>query len=340
MIVKQFFDEVSSTYSYLLAERNGGEALIIDSVLENTDEYLRFLGNHQLKLAKVVDTHTHADHKSGMAKLRNLTACMTLVSDQSPVSKASVRVKHGDSIQIQGISLKVLHTPGHTPDSCCFFMPGFVFTGDTLLISGTGRTDFQGGDAGCSYDSIMGQLFSLPADTVVYPGHDYKGENLSTIAVEMECNPRLSGHSREEYIETMSSLKLADPTMMDVAIPANISLGDDIGLDLDATRILSVGEARAKVKDDSVLFVDLRDDEEIEKTGTIEGCLRVPYRTLDDVLLDIEHPLLQHLAEGKEVVFFCAFGERSALALARIGAIHLDNCYHLKDGMDGWKKVH
>ena len=265
---------------------------------------------------------------------------MTVVSDQSPVSKASVRVKNGDRIQIQGITLKVLHTPGHTSDSCCFYMPGFVFTGDILLISGTGPTDFQGGDAGASYDSIVSQLFSLPAETVVYPGHDYKGENLSTIAIEMDSNPRLSGRSREEYIETMSKLNLADPAMMDVAIPANISIGDDIGQGLDETKILSVSEARAKVEDATVLFVDLRDHEEIEKTGTIEGCLRIPYRDLDDVLLDIEHPLLQHLAAGKEVVFFCAFGERSALALARIGDIHIDSCYHLKDGMDGWLKVH
>jgi glyoxylase-like metal-dependent hydrolase (beta-lactamase superfamily II)/rhodanese-related sulfurtransferase len=340
MIVKQFFDEVSSTYTYLLAQRSGGEALIIDSVLENTDEYLRYLGNHQLKLAKVVDTHTHADHKSAMARLRNLTACMTVVSDYSPVTKASVRVTHGDRIQIPGISLKVLHTPGHTADSCCFYMPGFVFTGDTLLISSTGRTDFQGGDAGASYDSIVGRLFTLPGETVVYPGHDYKGENLSTIAIEVDTNPRLAGQSREEYITTMSNLKLADPAMMDVAIPANISVGDDIGMELDDRKVLSVDEARAKVKNSDVLFVDLRDNEEIEKTGTIEGCLRIPYRNLDDVLLDIEHPLLQHLAEGKEVVFFCAFGERSALALSRIGEAHIGNCYHLRDGMDGWLKVH
>jgi glyoxylase-like metal-dependent hydrolase (beta-lactamase superfamily II) len=340
MILKQFFDEVSSNYSYILAERNGGEALIIDSVLENTDEYLRFLGNHQLKLGKVVDTHTHADHISGMARLRNLTACMTVVSDYSPVSRASVRIKHGDRIQIQGISLKVLHTPGHTSDSCCFYLPGFVFTGDTLLISSTGRTDFQGGDAGASYDSIVNLLFSLPPDTIVYPGHDYKGENLSTIANEMNTNPRLAGRSRDEYVEIMSNLKLADPAMMDVAIPANVGIGDDIGQDLDATRVLSVDEARTKVEDANVIFVDLRDEEEIEKTGTIQGCLKIPYRDLDDILQDVEHPLLQHLAKGREVVFFCAFGERSALALSRIDATHIDNCYHMKDGMAGWLKVH
>lgn len=340
MILKQFFDEVSSTYSYLLAEREGGEALIIDSVLENIDEYLRFLGTHQLKLRKVVDTHTHADHVSGMASLRNLTACMTLVSDHSPVSKASVRIKHGDKIQIQGISLKVLYTPGHTSDSCCYHMPGFVFTGDTLLISGTGRTDFQGGDAGASYDSIVNHLFSLPPETLVYPGHDYKGENLSTIAIEKHTNPRLAGRSRAEYVAIMSNLELDDPAMMDVALPANICIGDDIGQGLDAAKILSVAEVRAKVRDANVLIVDLREDEEIEKTGTIEGCMRIPYKDLDAILLDIEHPLLQHLAEGKEVVFFCAFGERSALALSRMGDTHSDNCYHLKDGMDAWLKVH
>ncbi len=338
MILKQFFDEATSTYSYLLAERIGAEALIIDSVLENTSEYLQFLALHQLTLAKVVDTHTHADHKSGMAELRNQTACMTVVSEQSAVARSSLRVAHGDRIQIQGVSLKVLNTPGHTKDSCSFYMPGFIFSGDTLLIAGTGRTDFQGGDAGASYDSIVQQLFTLPDETVVYPGHDYKGENLSTIAIEKTTNPRVANRTRAEYIEIMTNLELPDPAMMDVAVPANVSLGDDIGMNLDADRVLSVAEARKKAMDERILFVDLRADEEIEKTGTIEGSLRVPYTELDDVLLDIEHPLLRHLADGKQVVFFCAFGERSALALSRIDTSYVDSCYHLKDGMDAWMK--
>lgn len=340
MILKQYFDDVSSTYTYLLAACRNGEAIIIDPVLSNVDEYLQFLGKNQLKLRKVVDTHTHADHISGCGKLRSVTSCMTIVWQDSPVKRASVRVKHGDVIRIEGIDLKVLYTPGHTRDSCCYFMPGFVFTGDTLLIEGTGRTDFQGGDAGQSWDSIMNHLFTLPAETIVYPGHDYKGENLSTVAWERDNNPRLANKTRQDYIRIMQELNLSDPAMMDVAVPANIRQGDEIGLDLDPDRLLSVADARAKVKDSEVLFVDLRDADEIQKTGTIEGCLRIPYKELDDIFLDIEHPLMRQLADGKEVVFFCAYGERSALALSRLSSEQARNCFHIQDGMDAWIKYH
>ncbi len=340
MILKQYFDEISSTYTYLLAPAMNGDAIIIDPVISNVDEYLQFLGKYQLKLRKVVDTHTHADHISGCGKLRSITSCMTVVFKGSPVSRASVRVDHGDLIQLQGIDLKVLYTPGHTRDSCCFYMPGFVFTGDTLLIGGTGRTDFQGGDPGQSWDSITSHLFSLPDETVVYPGHDYKGENLSTISKEKTTNSRLANRTRDEYIAIMKNLNLSDPVMMDVAVPANISQGDEIGQELEPERLLSVEDAREKVRDSSVLFVDLRDPEEIEKTGTIDGCMMIPYKQLDDVFLDIEHPLMQHLAEGREVVFFCAYGERSALALSRLDSRHVGKCFHIKDGMDAWIKYH
>jgi len=340
MILKQFFDEVSFTYTYLLAHSSNSEAIILDPVVANVDEYLQFLGRYQLKLRKVIDTHTHADHISGIGKLRSITSCMTIVFDESKVSRASVRVSHGDLIKIAGIELRVLHTPGHTADSCCFYMPGMVFTGDTLLIGGTGRTDFQGGDAGSSWDSIMNHLFKLPAETVVYPGHDYRGENLSTIGIESKMNPRLATKTRQDYIRIMNELELSDPVMMDVAVPANIRQGDDIGEQLDPGRLLTVEEARSRVKDSNVLFVDLRDEDEIEKTGTVDGCLRIPYKALDDIFLDIEHPLMQHLAKGKEVVFFCAYGERSALALSRLSTQQAKNCYHIKDGMDAWTKYH
>jgi rhodanese-related sulfurtransferase len=310
MILKQFFDEVSFTYTYLLAHSSNSEAIILDPVMANVDEYLQFLGRYQLKLRKVIDTHTHADHISGIGKLRSITSCMTIVFEESKVSRASVRVGHGDLIKV------------------------------AVLIAGTGRTDFQGGDAGLSWDSITNHLFTLPEETIVYPGHDYKGENLSTIGTEIRMNPRLANKTRQEYIRIMNELELADPVMMDVAVPANIRQGDDIGEHLDPGRLLTVEEARIRVKDSNVLFVDLRDEDEIEKTGTVDGCLRIPYKALDDIFLDIEHPLMQHLAMGKEVVFFCAYGERSALALSRLSAQHAKNCYHIKDGMDAWIKYH
>lgn len=340
MILEQFFDPASSTYTYLIAARNGGEAILIDTVVENIEQYLQFLNQHQITLRKVIDTHTHADHISGIARLRSLTNCTSGVFKDSPVSRASIRFEHGDSISVEGITLKVLHTPGHTADSCCFYHPGFVFTGDTLLISGTGRTDFQGGDAGQSYDSITSHLFTLPETTLVYPGHDYKGENLSTIEFERQSNPRLAGRSRSEYMQVMNNLNLPDPAFMDVALPANASMGDDIGLELEENRILSVAEARIKVRDPNVVFVDLRDEAEVAEMGTIEGCMRVPYTELEDTFSDIEHPLLRALSEGKEVVFFCAFGERSALAMSTVPGEHLEKCFHLRDGLDGWQKVH
>src|SRR5580700_9243365 len=225
MIFRQLFDSVSSTYSYVLASRRGGEALIIDPVLEKVDRYLKLMEELDLKLVKAVDTHLHADHVTGLGALRDRTRCITVMGAQSKADVVSMRLSDGDRLEIEGIGLDVIYTPGHTDDSYSFVMPDRVFTGDTLLIRGTGRTDFQNGDPRQQYDSIFGRLLKLPDSTLVYPAHDYKGETVSTIGEEKAFNPRLQVKSVEEYVELMNNLKLANPKMMDVAVPANIKIG-------------------------------------------------------------------------------------------------------------------
>ena len=221
MIFRQLFESVSGTYSYLLASRRGGEALIIDPVLEKVDRYLQLMDELNLKLVKAADTHLHADHITGLGALRDRTHCITVMGEQSQVDVVSMRVSDGDSLQIEGLSLEAIYTPGHTDDSYSFRMEDRVFTGDTLLIRGTGRTDFQNGDARAQYDSIFNRLLKLPDDTLVYPAHDYKGDAVSTIAEERAHNPRLQVKSADEYVAIMNGLNLPNPKMMDVAVPAN-----------------------------------------------------------------------------------------------------------------------
>lgn len=337
MIFRQLFDGESSTYTYLLASRAGGEALIIDPVLEKVDRYLQLLEELDLKLIKAVDTHVHADHITGLGALRDQTRCITVMGEQSGVDVVSMRVTEGDKIDIEGLALDVIYTPGHTDDSYSFLSDDRVFTGDTLLIRGTGRTDFQNGDPAAQYDSIFNKLLKLPDDTLIYPAHDYKGDTVSTVDEERACNPRLQVSSEAEYVDIMNNLNLANPKMMDVAVPANLKIGllqDDLeqmGLSINCR------EGIAKIGDPSLILVDLRDDSEREKEGVIPGSVHAPYPDLNENI----HPggLLYELARssGRQIVFYCAFGERSAMAVeAAVGAGLTDTC-HLSGGMDAWK---
>ena len=225
MIFRQLFEPISSTYTYLIASRHGGEALLIDPVFEKTERYLQLLEELDLKLVKVIDTHVHADHITAMGALRDHTNCVTVMGEQSPVDVVSMRVTDGERVTIEGVNLTALYTPGHTDDSYCFQMDDRIFTGDTLLIRGTGRTDFQNGDAGAQYDSLFGRLLKMPEQTLIYPAHDYKGDTVSTIAEEKAYNPRLQVSSKQAYIELMNNLNLPNPKMMDVAVPENIKMG-------------------------------------------------------------------------------------------------------------------
>jgi glyoxylase-like metal-dependent hydrolase (beta-lactamase superfamily II) len=225
MLFRQLYDLDTGTYTYLLAARPGGEAVIIDPVLEQINAYLQLLRELDVRLVKAIDTHTHADHVTAMGQLRDTTGCVTIMGEQTKAECVSLRVKDGEHITVDGLTLQALYTPGHTDESYSFLMDDRVFTGDTLLIRGTGRTDFQNGDARAQYDSLFNKLLTLPEDTLVYPGHDYKGWTVSTIGEEKRHNPRLQVHSVEEYVNIMNNLKLPNPKYMDVAVPANLACG-------------------------------------------------------------------------------------------------------------------
>ena len=222
MIFNQLFDSKSSTYTYIISSGKGREALIIDPVIEHTDEYVKVLESLDLKLVKVIDTHIHADHISGLNELNKRTNCTRIMGEKSKSEVVDLKLKDNENINIENIELKAIYTPGHTDCSYCYLMNDRVFTGDTLLINGTGRTDFQSGSPLDAYDSLFNKLLKLPEKTLVYPAHDYNGKKNSTIENERNNNPRLQVSSKEEYAEIMNNLNLSNPKMMDIAVPANL----------------------------------------------------------------------------------------------------------------------
>ena len=225
MIFKQVFDNKSSTYTYLIASAKGREAVIIDPVIENVVSYIDLLNKLDLKLVKVIDTHIHADHITGASKLKKVTNCSTIMGEHTPADTVEIKVKDEEIIKIDQIEIKAMYTPGHTSDSYSFLMDKYLFSGDTLLINGTGRTDFQNGSSKDAYNSLFNKLLKLPEDTLLYPGHDYNGKLVSTIGNEKNSNPRLQVNNADEYAEIMSNLNLSKPELMDSNIRSNIKLG-------------------------------------------------------------------------------------------------------------------
>ena len=225
MIFKQVFDKNSSTYTYIIASAKGREALIIDPVIDNVENYINILNELDLKLVKVIDTHIHADHVTGASKLKGQTNCVTIMGQNSPAYTVDIKVQDEEIIKIDNLKIKALYTPGHTSDSYSFLMDSYLFTGDTLLINGTGRTDFQNGSSKDAYESIFNKLLKLPNKTLVYPGHDYNGKQVSTIGNEKKFNPRLQVKNVDEYIEIMSNLDLAKPKLIDFNVRKNLMLG-------------------------------------------------------------------------------------------------------------------
>ena len=339
MIFRQMFDSLSGTYSYLLASRRGGEALIIDPVLEKVDRYLQLMRELELRLVKAVDTHLHADHITGLGALRDRTHCITVMGEQSNVDVVSMRVGDGDRLTIEGLALDVLYTPGHTDDSYSFVMADRVFTGDTLLIRGTGRTDFQNGDSRAQYDSIFGRLLRLPDETLVFPAHDYKGDTVSTIGEEKKFNPRLQVKSVDEYVELMNNLDLPNPKMMDVAVPANLRVGlaqeqiTNRGWALTPPQAIGLAGTR------DVALIDLRERSEREKHGIIPGSLHVPYPDLQDSIRPGGMLFELVRATDKRIVFYCAFGERSAMAVQAAQDVGLSSARHIEGGLAAWKQA-
>ena len=225
MIFKQIFDTETSTYTYIIASAKGREAVIIDPVLENIEDYINALKELDLKLVKVIDTHIHADHITGASKLKQATNCITIMGEHTPADTVEIKVKDDEIIDIDNLKIRSMYTPGHTSDSYSFLLDNYLFTGDTLLINGTGRTDFQNGSSKDAYNSLFNNLLKLPEETLVYPGHDYNGKFSSTIGNEKKFNPRLQVKSVDEYVGIMSKLNLAKPKMIETNVSRNIKLG-------------------------------------------------------------------------------------------------------------------
>src|SRR5690349_12347045 len=337
MIFRQLFDSVSGTYTYLLASRRGGEAVIIDPVIEKVGRYLQLVNELDLKLVKAVDTHLHADHITGLGALRDRTHCITVMGEQTKADVVSMRVAEGEKVAIEGVSLEVIYTPGHTDDSYSFVMGDRVFTGDTLLIRGTGRTDFQNGDPRQQYDSIFNKLLKLPDETLVFPAHDYKGDTVSTIGEEKRCNPRLQVKSMDAYVQLMNGLNLPNPKMMDVAVPANMH----VGLSQDAIKergwAVTADEGVKLVEQGDIAFIDLREPRERQRNGEIPGSICVPYRTLNEQIA--KGGVVRELVRNRQPVFYCAFGERSAIAVRVARECGIDTARHLHGGIGAWKQA-
>jgi glyoxylase-like metal-dependent hydrolase (beta-lactamase superfamily II)/rhodanese-related sulfurtransferase len=338
MIFRQLFDSVSCTYTYLLGGRPGGEALIIDPVLEKADHYLRLLRELGLTLVKAIDTHVHADHITALGVLRDKTHCVTVMGRMSEVDMVSMQVDEGEKIEIENISLDVLYTPGHTNDSYSFAMSDRVFTGDALFIRGTGRTDFQHGDNYEAYDSLFNKILKLPDDTLVYPGHDYKGDTVSTIAEEKAFNPRLQVRSAEEYAAIMGNLNLPNPKQMDVAVPANLAIGFSAATPEILAATITAQDA-AKGGADDTLFVDLREESERVRDGVIPGSVHLPYQALRDNIRPGGLLAAMASSPGRRILLYCAFGERSALGLQDMFSAGIENACHLGGGFNAWIKA-
>ncbi len=336
MIFQQLLDPVSSTFTYLLARKVGGDALVIDPVYEHVDTYLSLLQRLDLKLVKALDTHVHADHITGLGALRDLTKCVTVMGERSGADMVSMRLKDGEWLEVDGLRLQAMYTPGHTDDSYCFQMEDRIFTGDTLLIGGTGRTDFQNGDARAAYDSLFNKLLKLPDSTLVFPAHDYNRNTASTIGHERRNNPRLQIKSAEEYVTLMAGLKLPNPKMMDVAVPANRTIGQSLGNFLQAGDELTADACRQALAARRIRLVDLRSLGERRRDGAIPGSKHIPYEELEAALADGGKLSVLHSDHPGQVVLYCAFGERSALALHSARQRGLDKIRHLQGGMASW----
>lgn len=336
MIFQQLFDPTSSTYTYVLARRFGGEALIIDPVLELVPTYVSLLERLDLRLVKAIDTHIHADHVTGLGALREFTKCVTVMGERSGVDCVSMRVREDEVIDVDGVELRTMYTPGHTDDSYSFLASDRVFTGDALLIGGTGRTDFQNGDAYASYDSLFNKLLKLSPETIVFPAHDYNGNTASTIGYERAHNPRLQVSSPDEYAEIMHNLNLPDPKMMDVAVPANVSIGQSVKKFLRPGEAMAVKDCMGAREADDLVLIDLREKHERQRDGWIARSLHVPYGCVEEQLKD-DGPLAQIARDHPgRIVLYCAYGERSALALDTMRNAGFEKLRHLEGGVAAW----
>ena len=328
MIFKQFFDNISFTYTYLIANKKGAEACIIDPVLEHIENYLKAIKDLDLKLVKVIDTHVHADHVSGISKLRDKTQCITCMGKSQNASEiVSMEVSDNEKFKIGDLELRALFTPGHTDDSYCFLLNDKIFTGDTLLIGGTGRTDFQNGNAEDQYNSLFNVVLKLDDRMLVYPAHDYKGETVSTIGFERKTNPRLQVKSKREYVDLMNSLNLPDPKLMDIVVPKNKKQGISVEIQMQSNGI-NVRQLKTMIDQKVIKLIDVRENFEIQRDGSIENSLNVPYAQIENFFKNIK------LSQPNEkFVLYCHTGQRTYLALQKLKN---GNIHHLVGGISNW----
>jgi len=334
MIFRQFFERESCTFTYLIAERIGGEALLIDPVLSEVDQYLRALEELELKLVFAVDTHVHADHITGLGKLRDSSGCATIMGQQSRADCVSQKVRDGELLSVDGLQVEARYTPGHTDDSYSFLLKDRVFTGDTLLIRGTGRTDFQNGDARAQYDSLFNNLLTLPEATTVFPAHDYKGWTSSTIGEEIKHNPRLQVTNVEQYVEIMQGLNLPKPKLLHVAVPANLGCGmvpDLVERKAESFPMeTSVQEAHERL--DQYRLIDVREPSEfVGELGHIENASLVPLGTVENASADWN--------KKDVLLMICRSGRRSGRATKALREAGFEAATNLTGGMIAWNEA-
>ena len=346
----QLFDPASSTYTYVLFDQLSREAVIIDPVDEQLERDLATLQVYGLKLIWTVETHAHADHITSAGRLAELAGARTAAPLGCGIGTAGVQLQHGDTLKFGAESLQALHTPGHTAGSMSFVWREHVFTGDTLLINGCGRTDFQSGSASDLYRSLTQILFALPDATTVWPGHDYQGRSFSTIGQEKVGNGRIAGKSEAEFVATMESLQLPKPRRIDEALPANLSSG----LRQDADGVLQMLPSPAAgahqgsyagdvspelawqwVQTGEAVLVDVRTDAEREWVGFVPGAVPVAWKQWPGMAMnpDFDRQVLE-AAAGRKLVLLCRSGVRSVAAARRATELGLE-AYNILEGFEG-----
>ena len=327
--------------TYMLACERTRHALLIDPLKENTGRYIAVAAYHGFRLDYLIDTHTHADHRSGTFDLADLTDAKVVMERHAPAPHVAVHVTDGDVLEVGDLRVKVLYTPGHTPDGISLSVDGRVFTGDTLLIGGTGRADFPGGDAGKQYDAITSALFTLPDDTLVFPAHDYRGNHYSTIGQEKASNPRVAGHTRAEYLDIMKNLGLALPDKIQESLQANQSAIDDDSVkfpdltQLNGIRQVSAAELDARLKAGTApVIIDVREQDEYrDELGHLRGSRLIPLRVLPSKAAELDN------FKSGEIIVVCRAGVRSTTAAAILTALGFEHVSNLKGGMLEWNEA-
>jgi len=324
--------------TYLVACERTHKAVLIDPVREKVERYLAILAYSGCKLDAIIDTHTHADHRTASWELHDLTGAPVIMHRRAPAPHVDLHVEDGQEITVGDVLLRVFHTPGHTPDSISLYTNDRVFTGDTILIHGTGRCDFAGGDAGEQYDAITNKIFSLPEETLLFPAHDYRGHTHSTVGEEKRTNPRIAGRTRQAYIDLMNNLGLPLPQGIQESLQPNQSAIEDESIkfptlaELNQVRQLSAKELQLQLMTaQHPILLDVREPEEFTgELGHIPGSVLIPLKELPARVSELEAD------KHKDIIVICRAGVRSTTAAAILTGLGFDHVGNLKGGMLEW----